>query len=80
MNNRIVCYVFSNIIFMKILIGEILYKRNISYKQLSIMTGIPKSSISDICNGISIPRLDTLETIAKALNVRISDLFESDFK
>ena len=80
MNNRIVCYVFSNIIFMKILIGEILYKRNISYKQLSIMTGIPKSSISDICNGISIQRLDTLETIAKALNMRISDLFESDFK
>lgn len=80
MNNRIVCYVFSNIIFMKILIGEILYKREISYKQLSIMTGIPKSSISDICNGISIPRLDTLEIIAKALNLRITDLFESDFK
>ena len=65
---------------MRILIGEILYERNISYKQLSIMTGITKSSISDICNGISIPRLDTLETIAKALNMRISDLFESDFK
>ena len=65
---------------MKILIGEILYKRNISYKQLSIMTGIPKSSISDICNRISIPRLDTFVTIAKALNMRISDLFESDFK
>lgn len=80
MNNRIVCYIFSNIIFMKILIGEILYKREISYKQLSIMTGIPKSSISDICNGISVPRLDTLEIIAKALNLQITDLFESDFK
>ena len=44
------------------------------------MTGIPKSSISDICNGVSIPRLDTLEMIAKALNLRITDLFESDFK
>mgnify|MGYP003290707243 CR=1 FL=1 len=65
---------------MKILIGEILYEREISYKKLSIMTGIPKSSISDICNGISVPRLDTLEIIAKALNMRISDLFESDFK
>ena len=65
---------------MKILIGEILYKRNISYKQLSIMTGIPKSSISDICNGVSIPRLDTLEMIAKALNLRITDLIDSDFK
>lgn len=65
---------------MKILIGEILYKRNISYRQLSIMTGIPKSTIADICNEVAVPRIDTLETIAKALNMRISDLFESDFK
>ena len=65
---------------MKILIGEILYKRKISYMQLSIMTGIPKSSIADICIGSTIPRLDTLETIAKALSIRISDLFESDYK
>lgn len=65
---------------MRILLGEILYNRKISYKQLSIMTGIPKSSISDMCNGISVPRLDALETIAKALKLRITDLFESDFK
>ena len=65
---------------MKILIGEILYKRKISYKQLSIMTGIPKSSIADICNGNTMPRIDTLELIAKALNLRIYDLFESDYK
>lgn len=65
---------------MKILIGETLYKRKISYKQLSIMTGIPKSTIADICIGSTIPRLDTLETIAKALNMRISDLYESDYK
>lgn len=44
------------------------------------MTGIPKSTIADICNGITTPRIDTLEIIAKALNIRISDLFESDFK
>ena len=65
---------------MKILIGEILYKRKISYRQLSIMTGIPKSTIADICNEVTVPRIDILETIAKALNVRILDLFESDFK
>lgn len=65
---------------MKILIGEILYERNISYRQLSIMTGIPKSTIADICNGITMPRLDMLETIAKALKIRISDMYESDFK
>ena len=65
---------------MKILIGEIIYKRNISYRQLSIMTGIPKSTISDICNGLTMPRIDTLELIAKALKVHITDLFESEFK
>ena len=65
---------------MKILIGEILYKRKISYMQLSIITGIPKSSIADICIGSTIPRLDTLEMIAKALNMRISDLYDSEYK
>lgn len=48
--------------------------------QLSIMTGIPKSTIADICIGLTIPRLDTLETIAKALNMCISDLYESEYK
>ena len=65
---------------MKILIGEILYKRNISYRQFSIMTGIPKSTIADICNGLTIPRIDTLELIAKELKMHITDLFESEYK
>ena len=65
---------------MKILLGELLYKRNISYRQFEIMTKIPKSTVSDICNGRTMPRIDTLETIAKVLHVRITDLFESDFK
>ena len=65
---------------MKVLLGEILYKRKISYGQLSIMTGIPKSSISDMCNGVSVPRLDALENIAKALGMKMTDLFESDYK
>lgn len=65
---------------MKIIIGQILYDRKISYKQLSIRTGIPKSTIGDICNGLTMPRIDTLETIAKALNLHISDLFESEYK
>ena len=65
---------------MKILIGEILYKRKISYRQLSIMTGIKKSTIFNICNGIYSPRIDELEKIAKALKVHITDLFESEYK
>lgn len=65
---------------MKILLDKIMYDKNLSIRQLSIMTGIPKSTISDIASGRTMPRIDTLETIAKGLKVRISDLYESDYK
>lgn len=57
-----------------------MYDKNLSIRQLSITTGIPKSTISDIVSGKTMPRIDTLETIAKGLKVRISDLYESDYK
>ena len=65
---------------MKILLDKIMYDKNLSIRQLSIITGIPKSTISDIASGKTMPRIDTLETIAKGLKVRISDLYESDYK
>ncbi|WP_368377853.1 helix-turn-helix domain-containing protein [[Clostridium] symbiosum] len=64
---------------MKILLSEIMYSKKLTIRQVSYLTGIPRSTISDICNG-TIPRLDTLEDIARGLNLRISDLYESDFK
>lgn len=57
-----------------------MYDKNLSIRQLSIMTGIPKSTISDIVSGKTMPRIDTLEVIAKGLKIRISDLYESDYK
>lgn len=65
---------------MKMLLDKIMYDKNLSIRQLSIMTGIPKSTINDIVTGRTMPRIDTLETIAKGLKVRISDLYESDYK
>lgn len=65
---------------MKILLDKIMYNKNLSIRQLSIMTGIPKSTISDIVSGKTMPRIDTLEVIAKGLKIRISDLYESDYK
>lgn len=65
---------------MKILLNEILYKKKLSFRQAEIMTGISKSSLSDIANERTDPKLSTLEQIAKGLNVKISDLFESDYK
>ena len=65
---------------MKILLDKIMYDKNLSIRQLSIITGIPKSTISDIASGRTMPRIDTLEIIAKGLKARISDLYESDYK
>ena len=65
---------------MKVLLDEIMYSKNISVRQLSIMSGIPKSTISDIMNEKHSPTLDNMELLAKALKVRITDLFESEYK
>ena len=65
---------------MKILLGDIMYKKNLTIRQVSIMTGLPKSTISDIVSDRTIPRMDTMEKLAAGLKIRISDLYESDFK
>ncbi len=65
---------------MKMLLDKIMYNKNLSIRQLSVMTGIPKSTINDIVTGRTMPRIDTLEIIAKGLKVRIADLYESDYK
>ena len=65
---------------MKILLSEIMYDKNISVRQLSIMSGVPRSTISDIMNEKHSPTLDNMELLAKALKVRITDLFESEYK
>lgn len=67
------------LMLMKILLNEIMYKRNLTIRQVEIMTGIPKSTIHDIMNGKS-PRLNTLEKLAAGLNVKISDLYDSPYK
>lgn len=54
-------------------------EKNLTVRQVSYMTGVPKSTISNIRNG-HFPRIDTLEQLAKGLKIKISDLYESDFK
>ena len=44
-----------------------------------MLTGIPKSTLEDIYSG-RMPRMDTMESIARGLKVRITDLFESPYK
>ena len=68
------------LIHMKILLDNIMYNNNISVRQLSNMTGISKSTINNIMNEKYSPTLDNLEQIAKALKVRVTDLFDSPYK
>lgn len=65
---------------MKILLQEIMRSKSLTVRQVSIMTGVPKSTIEDIANHRAFPRINTLEALAKGLNVRITDLFDSPYK
>lgn len=65
---------------MKILTWQARTKQKLTLTQLEKMTGISKTTLNYIENGITSPTLRQLETIAIALNVRITDLFDSDYK
>lgn len=65
---------------MKIILSKIMYEKNLSIRQVSIMTGVSKSAINKIMNGDASPSIHTLERLAKGLKIHISDLYESDYK
>lgn len=64
---------------MKILLGEYMYKNNLTTRQVAIMTGVPKTTVQRIASGQRSPRMDTLEKIAKGLKVPFSSLYYTDF-
>lgn len=65
---------------MKILTWQARNDKRISLVKLSQMTGTSKSTLNNIENEKVSPTMAELEAIAKALNVRITDLFDSDYK
>lgn len=65
---------------MKILLYKIMYSKNLSVRQVSLLTGISKSTISRIMNGDVSPTANQLELLAKGLKVRISDLIDTPYK
>ena len=65
---------------MKILTWQARTQKNLTLKQLSAMTGISKTTLNYIENGITSPTLRQLELIARALDVKMTDLFESPYK
>ncbi len=65
---------------MRILLDEIMNQKKLSNRQVEVMTGISKSTVDNIAKHKRIPRMDTMEKLAAGLKVRISDLYESDYK
>ena len=65
---------------MEILTWQARNNKKVTLVKLSGLTGISKSTLNNIENGRVSPTIKQLETIAKALDVRISDLYESQYK
>lgn len=65
---------------MQIKTWEARTAKNITLIELSKKTGIGKSTLNNIENGKTSPTLFQLEMIAIALGVKITDLFDSDYK
>lgn len=65
---------------MEILTWQARNNKKVTLIKLSSLTGISKSTLNNIENGRVSPTIKQLEAIAKALGVRISDLYESQYK
>lgn len=65
---------------MKVLTWQARSDKNVTLVKLAELTGISKSALNNIENGKVSPTLNELEAIAKALDTRITDLFDSEYK
>lgn len=65
---------------MQIRLWEVRTNKHLTLVQLAELTQLSKSTLNNIENAKTSPTLEQLETIARALNVRISDLYESEYK
>lgn len=65
---------------MEVLTWQARNKKSLTLKQLEAATGIGKTTLNNIENGLVSPTLNQLEAIARALDVKISDLYDSVYK
>lgn len=64
---------------MKILLGDYMYEHNLTARQVEVLTGVSKSTVNRIMNDQISPTMDTMEQLARGLQVPIESLYESDF-
>lgn len=65
---------------MQVILWEKRTEKQFTLMKLAEKTGIGKSTLNNIENGKVSPTLIQLEKIAIALGVRITELFESEYK
>jgi len=65
---------------MEVLTWKARTDKNLTLRELEAITGISKSTLNTIENGLTSPTLRQLETIAEALDTTISALYESSYK
>lgn len=65
---------------MKILLNEVRQNKKITLAKLEQQTGISKSALNNFENERTSPTMIQMEKLAKALEVRIIELFDSEYK
>lgn len=65
---------------MRILLWETRTTKDLTLMELAKKSGLGKSTLNNIENGKVSPTLFQMELIAIAMDVRITDLFESEYK
>lgn len=67
-------------IFMKILLWEKRKQKNLTLIELSKLTDLGKSTLNDLENEKYSPTMQQMEQIAKGMGLKITDLFDSEYK
>lgn len=65
---------------MKILLANVRVDRKITLEKLASTSGVSKSTLQRIEIGAVSPTMETMERMAKGLDVKITELFESKYK
>lgn len=65
---------------MKILLWEKRKQKNLTLIELSKLTNLGKSTLNDLENEKYSPTMQQMEQIAKGMNLKITDLFDSEYK
>ena len=63
---------------MKILLAKIMFEHELSVRQVSVLTGVPPSTIEKTMREDSNQTIRTLHKISKGLKIPITDLFSVD--